>query len=92
MRTNFQKRTLKRCHKALLRLTLPIVWVFLFICTFFTFVLLGIPCAIASFISWVIFGDTHPDYTLSWAVFPLFVLDLYIDWLIENDVIKSYER
>ena len=87
MTTNFQKRTLKRWHKALLRLTLPIVWVFLFICAIFTFIFLGIPCAIAAFVSWVIFGDTHPDYTLSWAVFPWFVIDLYNDWLKDKDVI-----
>ena len=87
MLKNFQKRSLKQWHKALLRLTLPIVWVFLFMCTFFTFILLVVPCAIAAFISWVIFGDTHPDYTLSWAVFPWFVLDLYNDWLKDKDVI-----
>ena len=92
MTTNFQKRSLKQWHKALLRLTLPIVWVFLFICAIFTFAFLVIPCAIAAFISWVIFRNAYPEYTTVWAIFPLFVLDLYIDWLIENDVIKSYER
>ena len=87
MQKNFQKRSLKRWHKALLRLTLPIVWVFLFMCTFFTFILLGIPCAIAAFISWVIFRNAYPEYTTVWGVFPWFVIDLYNDWLKDKDVI-----
>ena len=87
MPKNFQKRSLKQWHKALLRLTLPIVWVFLFICAIFTFAFLVIPCAIAAFISWVIFRNAYPEYTTVWAVFPWFVIDLYNDWLKNKDVI-----
>ena len=46
MRKNFQNVTLKQWHRALLRLTLPIVWVFLLICLCFTLALLGVPCII----------------------------------------------
>ena len=87
MRKNFQNVTLKQWHRALLRLTLPIIWAFLLICLCFTLALLGVPCLIAAFVSWVICGKTHSDYTIVWCIFPLFVLDLYRNWLKENGVI-----
>lgn len=87
MRKNFQNVTLKQWHRALLRLTLPIVWVFLLICLCFTLALLGVPCIIAAFVSWVICRNPHPEYTVVWCAFPLFVLDLYRNWLKENGVI-----
>ena len=88
MRKNFQNVTLKQWHRALLRLTLPIVRALLLICLCFTLALLGVPCIIAAFVSWVICGNLHPDYTIVWCVFPLFVLDLYHNWLKENGVIN----
>ena len=87
MRKNFQNVTLKQWHRALLRLTLPIVWAFLLICLCFTLALLGVPCIIAVFVSWVICRNPHPEYTVVWCAFPLFVLDLYRNWLKENGVI-----
>ena len=85
---NFQNVTLKQWHRALLRLTLPIVWAFLLIYLCFTLALLGVPCIIAAFVSWVICRNPHSDYTIVWCVFPLFVLDLYRNWLKENGVIE----
>lgn len=87
MTTNFQKRSLKQWHKALLRLTLPFIGAFLVICTIFTLFFLGIPCLIAAFISWVLFGNMYLEYTTVWCVFPLCVLHIYIDWLKDEDVI-----
>lgn len=89
MITNFQERSLKLWHKALLRLTLPIVLVFFIGCTVCTVVFLCIPCAIAAFVSWVITGNAHSEYTIMPAVFPLGVGFVYCDWLKENEVIKS---
>lgn len=88
MRKYFQNVTLKQWHRALLRLTLPIVWVFLLICLCFTLALLGVPCIIAAFVSWVICRNPHPEYTIVWCAFPLFALDLYRNWLKENGVIE----
>ena len=88
MTKNYQNGSLKQLYNALLRLTLPIVWVLLFICLVFTLVFLGLPCVIAAFFSWVICGNAHPDYTIVWCIFPIFVLDLYCSWLEDNDVIK----
>ena len=87
MTKNFQNVTLKQWHRALLRLTLPIVWAFLLICLCFTLALLGVPCIIAACVSWVICRNPHPEYTVVWCAFPLFVLDLYRNWLKENGVI-----
>ena len=87
MTENFQNVTLKQWHRALLRLTLPIVWALLLICLCFTLTLLGVPCAIAAFVSWVICRNAHPEYTIVWCAFPLFLLDLYHNWLKENEVI-----
>ena len=87
MTKNSQNVTLKQWHRALLRLTLPIVWAFLLICLCFTLALLGVPCIIAAFVSWVICRNPHPEYTVVWGAFPLFVLDLYRNWLKENGVI-----
>ena len=88
MTTNSQKRSLKQWHKALLRLTLPIVWVFILMCTACTLTLLGILGAIAAFVSWVIFGKAYPEYTIIPAIIPLPLGFMYVDWLKENDVIK----
>ena len=49
---------------------------------------LGVPCIIAAFVSWVICRNPHPEYTIVWCAFPLFVLDLYHNWLKENGVIE----
>ena len=87
MTTDFQNRELKQWHKALLRLTLPIIGVFLLACSVCTFLFLGIPCAIASFIFWVFVGDFNPDYTMVWCIFPYCVLQLYVDWLGDKGVI-----
>ena len=54
MTTNTQRKSLAMWHKAILRLTLPIVWIVLLFATSFTLAFLVIPCAIAAFISWVI--------------------------------------
>ena len=89
MTTNSQERSLKRWHKVLLRLTLPIVYVFLIACTAGTIFFLGPICAIAAFISWVILGNAHAEYTITPAVFPLGVGFIYDDWLKDNDIIKS---
>ena len=87
MTTDFQNRELKQWHKALLRLTLPIIGVFLLACSVCTFFFLGIPCAIAAFISWVFVGDLNPDYTMIWCIFPYCVFQLYLDWLHDKDII-----
>ena len=71
MITDSQERSLKQWHKALLRFTLPIVWVLILGCTAGTIVFLGPFCDIAAFISWVISGNTHADYTITPAIFPL---------------------
>ena len=88
MTTNSQKRSLKLWHKALLRLTLPFIWILFLLATACTITFLGIPCAIAAFISWVIFGKTYPEYTIIWCVLPTPLGFIYVDWLKENDVIK----
>ncbi len=88
MTTNFQKRSLKQWHKALLRLTLPFIWILFLLATACTITFLGIPCAIAAFISWVIFGKTYPEYTIIWCVLPMPLGFMYVDWLKEKDVIK----
>lgn len=88
MTTNFQKRSLKQWYKALLRLTLPVVWILFLLATACTITFLGIPCAIAAFISWVIFGKTYPEYTIIWCVLPMPLGFMYVDWLKEKDVIK----
>lgn len=89
MTTNFQERSLKPWHKALLRLTLPIIYIFLIGCTVCTIVFLGPLCGIAASISWVISGDAYSEYTITPAIFPLGVAFVYCDWLKENEVIKS---
>jgi len=89
MTTDFQERSLKQWHKALLRLTLPIVYVFLIGCTAGTIVFLGPICGIAASICWVISGDAQSEYTITPAVFPLGVGFVYCDWLKANDVIES---
>lgn len=88
MTTDSQKRSLKQWHKALLRLTLPIVWVFVLVCTAGTIVFLGPICGVAASIAWVITGDAYSEYTITPAIFPLALGFIYIDWLKENDVIK----
>lgn len=88
MTTNSQERSLKQWHKAILRFTLPFIWLFFLIATACTLVFLGLPCGIAAFVSWVIFGDIHADYTVVWCVFPLGIAMCYVDWLKTNDVIK----
>ena len=88
MTTNSQKRSLKQCHKVLLRLTLPFIWILFLLATTCTITFLGIPCAIAAFISWVIFGKTYPEYTIIWCVLPMPLGFMYVDWLKEKDVIK----
>ena len=89
MTTDFQNKELKQWHKASLRLTLPIIGAFLLVCSVCTLLFLGIPCAIASFISWVLVGDLHPDYTMVWCVFPWFVFQMYLNWLDDKDVTGS---
>ena len=88
MTTDSQKRSLKQWHKALLRLTLPIVLLLSFACTAGTIVFLGPLCGIAASICWVISGDAHSEYTVSWCVLPMALGFIYIDWLKEKDVIK----
>lgn len=88
MTNNFQEKPLKPWHKALLRFTLPIVWVLLLVCTAFTIVFLGPICCVAAYVSWVISGKIHLEYTVIPAVFPLALGYMYIDWLKENDVIN----
>lgn len=88
MTTNTQRKSLAMWHKALLRLTLPFIWIFFILATSFTLVFLGLPCVIVAFMSWVIFGDIHSEYTIIWCVFPLGFAIYYTDWLKENDVIK----
>ena len=88
MTTNLQKSPLKQWHKALLRLTLPIVWVVLFMCLLITLIFLGPLCAIAAFVSWVIFKNPYAGYTVVWCVFPLFLIDTYVNWLKKNNVIE----
>lgn len=89
MTTNSQERSLKLWHKALLRLTLPIVWVVILVCTACTIFFLGPICAIAAFVSWVISGNTYAEYTITPALFPLALGFSYIDWLKSNDVVGS---
>lgn len=88
MTTDSQKRSLKQWHKALLRLTLPIVLLLSFACTAGTIVFLGPLCGIAASICWVISGDAHSEYTIIWCVLPMALGFIYIDWLKEKDVIK----
>ena len=88
MTTNSQERSLKQWHKVLLRLTLPIIYVFLIACTAGTIVFLGPICGIAASICWVISGDAQSEYTITPAVFPLGVAFVYCKWLKENEVIK----
>ena len=87
-----QKGLLKPWHEAVLRLTLPIVWIFLLVCFIFSFVFLVVPCAIAACVSWIICGDAHQEYTVVWCVFPLFIIDLYTTWLKTNGVIKLHDN
>ena len=89
MTTDSQKRSLKQWHKALLRLTLPIVLLLSFACTAGTIFFLGPLCGIAASICWVISGDAQSEYTITPAVFPLGVGFVYCDWLKANDVIES---
>lgn len=88
MTKNSQNRTMKSWLKVLLRLTLPIVWIFLIICLGFTLAFLLVPCGIAAFISWAICGDKHAEYTMVWCVFPWFILDEYDIWLENHGVLK----
>ena len=88
MTTNSQKRSLRLWHKVLLRLTLPFVWIFFIFATSLTLAFLVIPCTIAAFISWVIFGDIHFNYTMIWCVLPICIGICYSDWLKEKDVIR----
>ena len=88
MTTDSQKRSLKQWHKALLRLTLPIVLLLSFACTAGTLVFLGPLCGIAASICWVISGDAQSEYTISWCVLPMALGFMYVDWLKEKDVIK----
>jgi len=57
-------------------------------CTVGTILFLGLPCGAAAFISWVITGETHCEYTLVPAIFPLAIGFIYDDWLKDNDILK----